>query len=95
MKITCKVNRRALIIALVSFILGSTLFVSYLLLGSFKLIYFGFIHTMIATVINGIALVEIIGNAIINRHHFKENLITITLVLLNVPIVIGYIALLF
>lgn len=91
MKITQTINKISLLIAGLSFLLGTILYIIHRIEPSGHLIEIGLIYILIAFVLNSITLIGLIGNAIINRHHSKENLMTISLFLLNIPITITYI----
>ncbi|WP_109299896.1 hypothetical protein [Aquimarina sp. AU474] len=93
MKIFQPINQKALFIATVSFLLGTILLLSFLILQSNTFLDIGLFYVIIAFVFNTITLIGLIINSIINYQYYKENLITISLFLLNIPITIGYIVL--
>ena len=77
-------------VATISFLLGTMILLLYLISGSEAFLIGGLFYVLIAVVLNTITLISISINAIINYHHYKENLITILLFLLNIPIALGY-----
>ncbi|WP_160112144.1 hypothetical protein [Aquimarina sp. AU58] len=91
MKIIQPINKNALIIATISFLLGTLLLLFFLISQSNIVLDIGLFYVIIASVLNVIVFVGIITNAIINYQYYKENLTTIILVVLNIPITIGYI----
>lgn len=90
MNIKLATNRNALITATVSFILGTVLLILFLTTKSSILLETGLFYVAIASIVNGITLLILIINAIRNQHYFQENLFTILIFLLNIPITIGY-----
>ena len=90
MTITNSINKIALFIAAVSFLLGTLLLIWYMITGYSPLIEVGMLYILVAFVLNGITLIGLVGNAIVNRHLFQENITAILLVLLNIPISLGY-----
>ncbi|OED39314.1 hypothetical protein AB832_04165 [Flavobacteriaceae bacterium (ex Bugula neritina AB1)] len=95
MKILQSINKNALIIATISFLIGTILLLSHLITGWDTLVIIGFFYTLIATVLNSITLIGLIANTIINHQYYKENLLTILLFLVNIPIAAGYIFIVF
>ncbi|GGX21221.1 hypothetical protein [Aquimarina muelleri] len=91
MKIRQPINKSALIIAIASFILGTILLLFFIISPSNILVDIGLFYILIAIVLNTITCIELITNSFINYQHNKENLITILLITLNIPIAIGYI----
>lgn len=91
MKIIQPINKNALIVATISFLLGTLLLLFFLISQSNIVLDIGFFYVIIASVLNAIVFVGIITNAIINHQYYKENLTTIILVVFNIPITIGYI----
>lgn len=91
MKIIQPVNKNALIIATISFLLGTILLLFFLISQSNILLDIGLFYVIIASTLNAIIFIGLITNAIINYQYYKENLTTIILVVLNIPITIGYI----
>lgn len=90
MQITQSVNKKALMIATVSFLLGTVLFLMHLIIAWEQLIIIGLFYVLIATVLNGITFMGLLANSAINYHCYQENLTTVLLFLLNIPIAIGY-----
>ncbi|WP_024768951.1 hypothetical protein [Aquimarina macrocephali] len=91
MKIIQPINKSALIVATISFLLGTLLLLFFLISQSSIVLDIGLFYVIIASVLNVIVFVGLITNAIINYQYYKENLTTIILVILNIPITIGYI----
>jgi len=91
MKIIQPINKNALIIAALSFLIGTIILLSHLITGWKNLVVFGFFFVVVATVLNGITLLGVLANMIVNYHYYKENLITISLIILNIPIAGSYI----
>lgn len=92
MKITQPINKNALITASLSFVVGTLLFLFYLIFQSGIMINLGVFYILIAAAFNAITFIGVATNSIINNQYHKENLITIALVVLNIPISIGYMA---
>lgn len=93
MQIHQSINRKALTIAVTSFILGTIILALYLTTGSEAFLIGGLFYVLVALAINTITLVGIVANAIINFHYYKENLTTILLFLINIPVALGYVTL--
>ncbi|MDH7444997.1 hypothetical protein [Aquimarina sp. 2201CG14-23] len=93
MKIIQSINKNALIIATISFLIGTILLLLQLIIGWEQLIFIGIFYVLIASALNGITFIGLLANTIINYHYYKENLVTISICLLNIPIAIGYISL--
>ncbi|WP_159025697.1 hypothetical protein [Aquimarina sp. Aq78] len=91
MKIIQPINKNALTVATISFLLGTLLLLFFLISQSSIVLDIGLFYVIIASVLNVIVFVGLITNAIINYQYYKENLTTIILVILNIPITIGYI----
>ena len=90
MQITQSINRNALMIATCSFLLGTIILLMHIIIPWDQIIVIGLFYVIIAIVLNGITLIGLIANSIINYHNSKENLTTIGIFLLNIPITIGY-----
>jgi hypothetical protein len=91
MKIIQPINKNALIAATISFLLGTLLLLFFIISQSNIVLDIGLFYVIIASVFNVIVFVGLITNAILNYQYYKENLTTIILVILNIPITIGYI----
>ncbi|TPN81725.1 hypothetical protein [Aquimarina algicola] len=91
MKITNSINKYALFIAALSFILGTILLIAYLVSQSNSLISVGLIYVTIALALNTISFISVFANTLIHLKHYKENLVTLVLIILNIPITLGYI----
>ncbi len=79
-------------VATISFLLGTILLLLFLVSQSSILADIGLFYVLIAFVLNAMVLIGLIINSIINYQYYKENLVTILLFLLNIPVTIGYIA---
>jgi len=77
-------------IALLSFIIGTTLFTLQLYNDELDLIYMGLIFMSIAIIVNTISLFILIFSVLKSNKQKSELLITIGIVLLNIPIAILY-----
>ncbi len=91
MKINQPINKKALMVATVSFLLGTSILLLYLIFGSETFLVGGLFYALVALTLNTITLIGLFTNAIINYQHYKENLATILLFLTNIPIAIGYV----
>ncbi|WP_103863775.1 hypothetical protein [Aquimarina sp. I32.4] len=91
MKIIQPINKTALFIATISFVLGTSLLLFFLISQYRAMIDIGIFYVMVAFTLNVITFVGLIANSIINYKHYKENLTTIAVVVINIPITIGYI----
>lgn len=91
MKIIQPINKSALIIATASFILGTMLLLFFLISPSGILVDIGLVYILIALVLNTITFIGLITNSFINYQYNKENITTILLVTLNIPIAFGYV----
>lgn len=90
MKIIQSINKNALTIAVTSFIIGTILLLAFIIYPSDVLVTIGLFYILIALSLNTITIIELITNSFINYQYNKENLTTILLVTLNIPIAIGY-----
>ncbi|MBW1294931.1 hypothetical protein [Aquimarina litoralis] len=90
MQITQSINRNALMIATLSFLLGTIILLMHMIIPWDQILIIGLLYVVIAIVLNGITLIGLLANSIINYHCSKENLTTIGIFLLNIPIAIGY-----
>jgi len=90
MRIIQSVNRNALMIATFSFLLGTIIFLIHLITAWEKIIVIGLFYVLIAFILNAITFIGLLANTIVNYHYYKENLKTISIFLLNIPIAIGY-----
>jgi len=92
MKIKQSINKKALMIATFSFLIGTVILLAYLIYPLGQTIIVGIFYILIALVLNGITLLGLIANSIINSQYNKENLQTILVFLLNIPIAFGYLS---
>ncbi len=90
MEITQNINKKALKVAIVSFLLGSFILAFYLISASESFLIAGVFFAFIALVLNTITFIELITNAIINYQHYRENITTILFFLINIPVAVGY-----
>lgn len=90
MKITQPINKIAITIAIVSFLIGTSLLLLYKIFGWSNLPFIGMSYIRIAFVVNTIFLAFLVINALFFSKTTKENLITIFLFLLNIPITLLY-----
>jgi hypothetical protein len=91
MKIVQRINKIAITIALASFIIGTILLLIYSISHNHKMIDIGILYVQIACSINALVFITLIINTMINYKFYKENLITLVLISLNIPIVYTYI----
>jgi len=90
MKIIQSINKNALIIATFSFLLGTILLLLHLVTTGEQILIVGLFYVLIAIVLNSITFIGLVANALINYQYYKENLTTISIFLLNIPIAFGY-----
>ncbi len=91
MQIRQSINKKALLLATLSLLLGIFLLLLYLIFESEAFLVGGVFYVLVVFVINAITLIGLCTNAIINYQHYRENITTILLFLINIPIAIGYI----
>ncbi len=75
--------------ALFSLIFGISLALLFLITKADGLLIFGFFHLIPTVIIHGITLLIITGNLIRHPDDYKEHLLVIFMMLLNIPIAIG------
>lgn len=88
------INLIATYLAVISFLLGSLILIIHKTKLFGHLYLFGYSYVIIATIINSLMLIILLINTIINYKDFKdfkENLISICIVLVNIPITFFYI----
>ncbi|QXP57437.1 hypothetical protein H0I25_06520 [Cellulophaga sp. HaHa_2_95] len=90
---TYKLNRIAVSISFYSFIIGTLLFLIKLAFDATVMV--GFIFVLVAVVINMILFILLLLNALVNYRDFEENISTIILVILNIPIAFFYLSICF
>lgn len=78
-------------IALISFIIGTVIFISHRMTGSPLVAIWGYIYIILATVINLIVLIFLLVEIGQIKENRNKNLITIFIILVNIPICISYI----
>jgi len=91
MQIIQSTNRSALMIATFSFLIGTILFLMYLITAWEQVIIIGLFYVLIALVFNTITFIGLLANTLINHHHYRENITTILIFLLNIPIASCYV----
>lgn len=77
-------------IALCSFLIGTSLFLLFLLFNSFGIAYIGIIYVIIACFFNSVYLIGLIIKFFQKNINRKQCLISILLVTLNIPIIFIY-----
>ncbi|WP_405248187.1 hypothetical protein [Cellulophaga sp. Asnod2-G02] len=85
---TYKLNRIAVRISFYSFIIGTLLFLIKLAFDATVVV--GFIFVLAAVITNMILFILLLLNALVNYSDFEENISTIILVILNIPIALCY-----
>lgn len=78
-------------IAYYSAIIGTLIFLTYLISNSFFLIIAGAVFTLSAAIVNITVIALIIVELISYQNHWRRALITIISMLLNIPLVLLYI----
>lgn len=78
-------------IAYYSTIIGTLIFLTYLISNSFFLIIAGAVFTLSAAIVNITVIALIIIELISYQNHWRRALITIICMLLNIPLVLLYI----
>lgn len=91
MEITQPINKKALQVAIISLLIGTFILGLYLITKSESFLIGGVFYVFIALVLNVITLIELLTNAIIHYRYYKENLTTILIFLINIPIAVGYV----
>jgi len=78
-------------LALISFLIGTILFLLYFLIPKNESILFlGLFYVFAASFLNGIAFLALIFHLINNKKNREETLIKILIILANIPIAIAY-----
>ena len=84
-------NHTGQVVALLSFVIGTTLLAFYLYFGeNFIPLGLAFLFIIVAIIVNSVLFVAIIGTTMFRKTHQKEALKTCGLMLLNIPIAILY-----
>ncbi|NRF41467.1 hypothetical protein HQN83_22265 [Pedobacter sp. LMG 31643] len=73
-----------------SFIIGSTLFLSYWITSFSPLITIGLVYITLALLINSIVFLSLLTMAILYSQHFLQLLKTAGIMLFNLPVAFGY-----
>lgn len=87
---TKSINRVVVKLALISFVGGTLLFVLYIAFETDVLFFMGIIHVVLALLVNSIFFVFAFLNLLFEPKKFKENILAITIQLLNIPIALFY-----
>ncbi len=85
------INLIAIYIAITSFLLGTIILIIHKLRLFGYLYDLGLLYVFIATIINTLLLFILLVNSIINHKTHKENLLSICILLANIPITFFYI----
>ncbi|MFK7812524.1 MAG: hypothetical protein AB8B59_08520 [Maribacter sp.] len=80
------INYIAVCIAAISFLIGSILLLFFKITDDFMLAVIGYYYVILAAVFNGFIVFLLLINSMLHLKDFKEHLISIGLVLLNIPI---------
>ncbi len=80
------INRAVILLALLSFIMGSLLFLLYLVTQSSLLIAFGILFVFLSAGSNFIFLLILLMNMIVYYKNFQEHFTAMMILLINVPI---------
>jgi len=75
--------------AVFSFVFGGSLVLLFLITESEVLLFFGFLHLFPTVLVHGITLLLIIHNLYKHPNDYKEHLLIIFIMLLNIPIALG------
>ncbi|TMM57997.1 hypothetical protein FEE95_00795 [Maribacter algarum] len=89
------INYSAVILAISSFVIGTILLLLSQSISADSLLVIGLYYTGLALIANIIMLLILITNAIRFHKDYCENLGTITILLLNIPITLYYIDIIF
>lgn len=82
-------KKRAIIIAVLSFIIGTALFIYFLATGDFEISEYGLYFVSGAFLINVIMLSLVIEEIVSNKN-FKDHKSTLLIMLTNIPVAIFY-----
>jgi hypothetical protein len=78
------------IIAILSLLLGTAIFVLYYLLSSSFLLFTGYVFVVLAGIINSIFLILVLLRYSKEKHHKLQLFITAGIILLNIPMLLFY-----
>ena len=84
------INYIALWIAIISFIIGTILLVSFKITDDFSFAIIGYYYIILAVFINALMVLLLLIHSVFHHKQYKEHLITIGFVLLNIPITCYY-----
>jgi len=85
-----RINKNAINLAIVSFLIGTVLLISYIVTNHSALALFGFFYVLIMTVLNTIAFIGLLGNCLLKPEYGTENMKSILILLANIPITLIY-----
>lgn len=88
-------NYSAILLALGSFLFGSLWLLSYKITHADPMLVIGLYYTISAVIINAFMLLFLIVNAIAQYKDYKENILTILILLINIPITNWYMEIVF
>ena len=89
-RFTHQINYGAVLLAFGSFLVGTLLLLSYKVTGADSLLNIGWNYTWLATIINTLMLILLTINGIRYYKDYKENLLTILILITNIPITLWY-----
>jgi len=85
------INKTGQVVALLSFVIGTTLLALFLYYGERVIdIAFAAATVTILLVINSVVFTVVFGSTLLNSHKRKDGWATCGLMLLNIPIAMGY-----
>lgn len=85
------INITGQVTALLSFVIGTTLLAVFLYFGEDAIaIEFAFATVVLLLIVNMVLFVVVLGSTLLNTHRRKQGFTTLGLMLLNIPIAIGY-----
>jgi hypothetical protein len=85
-----RMNYIAIMVAVVSFILGTSCLLLFKTSGDSGIVGIGYCYTLLAALTNSVILLLVIFNGIRHYKDFREHLLTIVVVLANIPITFFY-----
>lgn len=85
------INHLGQIIALLSFVTGTTFLALYLYFGEAVVnVFYGLVFVIVSVIVNTVVFMFVLGSASLYKTHRKEGLITCLVMLLNIPIALLY-----
>ena len=88
------INHVAVLLAALSFAVGTVVFVAFKLTGEFGLMVIGYYHILGAAAVNTFMLLLLLIHATMHVKDYKESLLTSVVVVMNIPITALYLQLL-